>query len=110
MKRKEINAINTSVKSIKFQPGNCTLYEVYLFFDDVNNNYCLSWLNKMSGGISITFATDGTLHYKYFIGRTGVRSYADVAALLVLIREETAVDVVLPPGVNEETCSMFGGN
>jgi len=88
------------VLDIIFQPGNGTRYEIVL--TDCGGYWVLSWPSKSSGGVCMSIQKVELLHHSYMEQKMPSLGRADIAALLVLVHEETHCPVVLPPDFNKD--------
>jgi hypothetical protein len=88
------------VVEVTYQPGNCTLYDI--FFSDVGDSWVMSWPTLSHGGVSMLIRKDGVLHHSYMEEKLPKLQEGDVAALLILVMEETGRPVVLPPNYNRQ--------
>ena len=99
---------NLSGQVYDFCPGNGTKYELFLGrvkrSDTPDSREVLVWPLK---GILLYFSVYSPLHWQYVREKTGLKSEADITALMTFAHEHTGVVVTLPPGFGPD-CQWEG--
>ena len=85
-------------------PGNATRYELVITRPMVGNAV-LVWQNATprGGGLAFTFNPDEEIDLDYLMGKMGIKSEADGAAILAWLGR-MGIRVHMPGGFNEHGC------